>query len=104
MGIRPIYGLTGGIVTFIMMIRFFSRRVIRQPVLYPKIWGSPTRTDIFLKPDMMHHILFRIIFIIVITAPAGISTIKRPSAEQDSGVLHSPGRTILPGAHRDETG
>lgn len=53
---------------------------------------------------MMHHILFRIIFIIVITAPAGISTIKGASAEQDSGVLHSPQRTILPGEHREVRG
>src|SRR5690625_6415184 len=53
---------------------------------------------------MMHHILFRIIFIIVITAPADISTIKGASAEQDSGVLHSPQRTILPGEHREVRG
>src|SRR5690625_7766790 len=44
------------------------------------------------------------IFFMVLTVPAGISSIKGASAEQESGGLHCPQRTILPGEHREVRG
>lgn len=49
----------------------------------------------------MHQILFRLILIVMITAPAGFSSIKGASAEQAPGALHSTERALTQGGHQE---